>query len=98
MIIRVVRMHFRPEEATTFLSIFDANKDRIRHFPGCTHLELLKDVHSPSVFSTLSYWNKAEDLEAYRKSVLFREVWAGVKPLFSARPEAFSFTKFIEVG
>jgi quinol monooxygenase YgiN len=97
MIVRVVRMHFRPGETDRFLEIFNENKVAIRNFPGCTHLELLKDAHSQSTFTTLSYWRDSADLEAYRKSTLFSGVWTHVKKLFSGRPEAFTFTRFMEV-
>jgi heme oxygenase (mycobilin-producing) len=97
MIVRIVRMHFREEEVETFLGIFNSNKLAIRNFPGCTHLELLKDKVAPNTYTTLSHWNDAEDLEAYRKSELFEGVWAVVKKLFSARPEAFTLVKFIEL-
>lgn len=97
MLIRIVRMHFRAEEVDTFLSIFSEHKKKIGTFPGCTHLELLRDHGDPNCFATLSYWNGPSELEAYRKSELFAGVWGKVKPLFSARTEAFSLEKFMEV-
>jgi quinol monooxygenase YgiN len=90
MVVRVVRMHFRPEEIGAFLEIFNTNKEAIRAFPGCTYMELMRDVQSPSVLVTLSHWNSAEDLERYRHSPLFNAVWNKVKKLFSGRPEAFT--------
>src|SRR6478736_6528797 len=96
MIVRIVRMHFRASEVTTFLQIFEANKEAIRNFPGCTHLELLRDFSNQATFTTISHWNDAADLEEYRKSELFKGVWARVKVLFSENPQAFSLDKFIE--
>lgn len=90
-------MHFTEAGVELFLKIFETNKVAIRHVAGCSHLELLRDVHHPAVFSTLSHWQTAENLEAYRTSVLFEHVWAQVKPLFAARPQAFSLEKFIEL-
>jgi len=90
MFIRIVKMTFREDEVETFLENFNANKQSIRNFTGCTHLELLKDKNHPSLFFTYSYWEKEEDLENYRNSDLFKGVWSKVKPLFSEPAEAWS--------
>ena len=97
MIIRIVRMHFKDESVETFLEIFQKHKNAIRKVKGCTHLELLKDVNHPNVYTTLSHWKKDTDLEAYRNSDLFKEVWGKVKPLFTTHAQAFSLEKFIEL-
>src|SRR5688572_2014722 len=97
MIIRIVRMHFTEAGVEEFLTIFNQNKTAIRNFEGCTHLELLKDVNDPNTYTTLSYWEGAQHLEAYRKSELFASVWGRVKTLFSERSQAFSLEKFIEI-
>ena len=97
MIIRIVRMHFEDEGVEAFLEIFQIHKNAIRKAKGCTHLELLKDVNHPNVYTTLSHWKKAGDLEAYRNSELFKEVWGKVKPLFTTHAKAFSLEKFVEL-
>jgi heme-degrading monooxygenase HmoA len=97
MIIRVVRMHFTEAGVEEFLEIFHRNKIAIRNFPGCTHLQLLKDAEDETVYTTLSHWNDDESLEAYRKSELFGSVWGRVKTLFAERTQAFSLKKFIEL-
>ena len=97
MIIRIVRMHFTEAGVEEFLSIFNAHKEDIRNFPGCSHLELLRDFEDKTCYTTLSHWDKTESLNAYRKSKLFQEVWGQVKSLFSERSQAFSLEKFIEV-
>jgi len=80
-----------------FLEIFDKHKNAIRHFPGCSHLELLKDPTDPSCYTTLSHWDKLASLENYRNSELFSNIWKSVKPLFSQKTKAFSLEKFIEL-
>lgn len=90
-------MHFTEAGVDEFLDIFNRHKQAIRNFPGCTHLQLLKDADDPNCFSTLSHWNGPDDLENYRKSDLFGSVWGRVKTLFSERTQAFSLEKFIEV-
>jgi heme-degrading monooxygenase HmoA len=97
MIIRIVRMHFTPEGVNPFLEIFYQHKEAILHFPGCSHLQLLKDAKDPHCYTTLSYWDNPQSLENYRTSELFESVWSRVKPLFSKKTEAFSMVKFIEV-
>ncbi|HEY9005884.1 MAG TPA: antibiotic biosynthesis monooxygenase family protein [Ohtaekwangia sp.] len=97
MIIRIVRMHFTEAGVEEFLVIFNQNKQAIRNFEGCTHLELLKDTEDPTIFTTLSHWNGPENLEQYRKSELFDSVWGRVKTLFAERTQAFSLEKFIEL-
>ena len=75
MIIRIVRMHFTEAGVAEFLDIFDKHKTAIRDFPGCTHLELLRDQDDPNCFTTLSYWEHPSGLNSYRQSPLFEEVW-----------------------
>jgi quinol monooxygenase YgiN len=90
-------MHFPEAGVFEFLKIFHESQNAIRSFPGCTHLELLKDAKDPGCYTTLSHWIDDESLENYRKSELFGEIWTQVKPLFSGKTEAFSLHKFIEV-
>ena len=90
-------MHFTEAGVEEFLEIFNHNKEDIRNFPGCTHLQLLKDSHDPACYTTLSHWDHADSLDNYRKSELFGRVWGRVKTLFSERSQAFSLGKFIEL-
>lgn len=90
MITRVVRMTFRPDAIKQFLSIFNSSKEKIRSFPGCLKLELLRDSAEPCVFVTISHWAEAEDLENYRNSELFKSTWGKTRPLFSAKAMAYS--------
>jgi quinol monooxygenase YgiN len=83
-------MTFRTDSSETFLSIFERYKTHIRAAEGCTHLSLLRDIHSPHVFFTYSRWEAEHNLEAYRHSPIFGEVWPQVKPLFAAPAEAWT--------
>ncbi len=96
MLIRIVRMHFTEAGVEEFLEIFSAHRKMIATFPGCTHLELLRDHDDRNCFTTLSHWNGPSDLEAYRKSELFSKVWGQVKTLFSERSQAFSLERMTE--
>lgn len=90
MVVRIVKMTFRPDAVERFQELFEGWKPHIRNSPGCLHLELLHDVNDPRIFFTYSHWNKASDLEAYRLSEVFASVWPTVKPLFDAPAEAWT--------
>ena len=90
MLIRIVRMTFKPEKVDQFLEVFNTSKSKIRNFPGCNHLELHRDYHNEHIFSTYSHWDSDEELENYRHSDLFKDVWARTKVLFDDKPVAFS--------
>ncbi|UII24376.1 antibiotic biosynthesis monooxygenase [Fulvivirga ligni] len=90
MLIRIVRMTFKPESVETFLEVFNSSKNKIRSFPGCKHLELQRDYHNPNVYATYSHWEDDQALENYRHSELFKGVWAQTKIHFDDKPIAFS--------
>lgn len=91
MIKRIVKMTFREDAVETFLNeVFEHSKDRIRAFPGCQHMELLRQKNKPNVLFTLSFWDDEAALEAYRQSELFQNTWAKTKVLFAEKAEAWS--------
>ena len=90
MIVRIVKMSFREENIQDFLEIFEASKQKIRNFEGVEHLELLRQANAGNIFFTYSLWRSEKELENYRQSELFKEVWAKTKALFSAKAEAWS--------
>jgi len=90
LLIRIVRLTFRPEALDAFLTIFDASAPHIRAFPGCTHLALWQDEATPHILTTCSHWTDADALATYRRSALFKLTWAQTKPLFADAPLAFS--------
>lgn len=97
MLIRIVRMTFKKDEVDNFISLFESTKEKIRHFPGCQHLTLLRDYNEANIFSTFSIWESEEALNNYRNSALFGEVWKATKAKFSDKPIAFSNKEFIKV-
>ncbi|GAA4272117.1 antibiotic biosynthesis monooxygenase family protein [Aquimarina gracilis] len=90
MITRIVKMGFVPDKIEAFLEVFEQNKDKIRGFDGCMHVELLRDIHQSNQFFTYSHWESEEHLNNYRNSSLFKGVWANTKNKFSQKPEAWS--------
>lgn len=93
MFIRIVKLSFHPENVPAFLENFHQNKEHIRNFPGNTFLELYQDKANPSIFFTYSIWQEEQDLENYRHSELFQEVWTFTKALFNDKPQAWSVDK-----
>lgn len=93
MMVRVVKMTFRPEEVRPFELLFEGWRHRIITFPGCLHLQLLHDRTDPRVFMTYSVWRSPEDLEAYRNSEVFASVWPVVKRMFAQPAEAWSLDR-----
>lgn len=98
MIIRTVRMTFKPGKEEEFLQIFNGAKDQIRHFEGCHHLELWRDVDAPNIYTTYSHWENPAALEHYRHSELFKSTWAQTKQLFLEKAVAFSSEMVIKVS
>lgn len=88
---RIVKMTFRPDGVDHFMRVvFEQSKARIRAFPGCRHMELLRQVGQPNVLFTLSIWEGEEDLAAYRQSDFFKDTWAKTKALFAEKAEAWT--------
>lgn len=97
MFIRIVKMSFDPSKIDDFLAFFDTKKNDIRHFEGCEFLELYRDKTNDNNLFTYSYWNSEDDLENYRNSDLFKNVWAITKQSFNGRPEAWSVDKLVSL-
>ena len=90
MMIRIVKMTFDPAKVSEFEKLFEENKLKIRGVEGCNHLELLQDIKEKNIFFTYSFWQHPGNLEAYRQSELFNNVWTATKKLFNGKPEAWS--------
>lgn len=83
-------MGFDPEKIDEFLANFEANKENIRKFEGCRHLELLRDKDNTNRFFTYSHWKDETALDKYRNSELFKGIWVKTKAMFNEKPEAWS--------
>lgn len=93
MMIRIVQLTFADAHCAAFESLFETLRNDIRHFPGCSHLELWKDRSRPGVYCTYSTWSGPEALDEYRHSDLFAKTWSTIKPWFSGKPEAWSLDR-----
>ncbi|HEX8270652.1 MAG TPA: antibiotic biosynthesis monooxygenase family protein [Flavobacterium sp.] len=97
MFIRIVKLSFHQEHIPAFLANFDLIKEKIRNAPGNRLLELYRDKENSGIFFTYSYWESEADLENYRQSELFYDVWSYTKKLFNDKPEAWSVDKLVSV-
>lgn len=93
MFIRIVKLSFHEENIPAFLENFETVKERIRSASGNQLLELYQDKNNKNIFFTYSYWETEQDLENYRTSVFFNEVWSFTKKLFNDKPQAWSVDK-----
>ncbi|GLB52447.1 antibiotic biosynthesis monooxygenase [Neptunitalea chrysea] len=98
MFIRIVKLTFQPEKVEEFKAMFEAKKELIRNFEGCEFLELYQDKNEPHIFFTYSYWQDEADLENYRNSDLFKEVWKTTKAWFGNKAEAWSVDKLVSLA
>ena len=98
MFTRIVKMEFEEENISSFLSNFETVKEKIRSFPGCTFLELYQDKNDSTIFFTYSKWENESDLENYRNSDLFKNVWATTKPMFRSKAQAWSVDTLHSLG
>ena len=97
MFVRIVKMGFQPDKIDAFFENFEAKKNQIRNFEGCSFLELYRDKNNTNQFFTYSYWEDEAALEKYRQSELFQKVWAQTKVWFSKKPEAWSVDKVVSL-
>ena len=97
MIIRIVKLSFHAEYISNFKTIFEENKQKIVSQKGCNRLEMLKDIKDVNVIFTYSCWDSEDDLNNYRNSEVFKDVWSKSKILFNKKPEAWSTKKINEV-
>jgi quinol monooxygenase YgiN len=90
-------MKFKKEKVTDFITHFDSVKEKVRHQPGCHQVILLQDKKDHTVFFTYSLWENQSDLNLYRNSDFFKEVWVQTKQLFDGKPEAWSVDELIKL-
>lgn len=90
MLLRIVKMEFAPAQVEAFDDLFTQTRARIEAMPGCRQVLLLKGHDEVPIRTTLSWWERDSDLQAYRKSALFGEVWPKTKAMFSVPPVAWS--------
>jgi len=90
MITRIVKLVIDPSKKEIFISIFKENNHYIKASPGCVGVQLLQDEKYDNIFFTYSHWEAESDLNNYRKSSIFGEIWKATKATFCGLPEAWT--------
>ena len=90
MLHRIVKMVFREEKAEEFANYVKTITSKIASFEGCHGVKVLRDINNPNIFFTYSYWDSEKDLENYRHSELFKEVWPYTRTMFAERAQAWT--------
>lgn len=90
MITRIVKLTLKEENCSAFEQLFKNQNQAIKNQNGCIDVKLVKDINKIGVFFTISKWNSEKDLNAYRHSELFQDIWPTIKPMFAAKAEAWS--------
>lgn len=90
MVIRLVELSIQKDKLPIAKKLLDDVAPKVRNSPGCTHLRILMDLHKTAHITTYSHWNSEADLNAYRKSDVFKNFWAQIKPLFAVSAKAWS--------
>lgn len=90
MVVRIVKMSFRPEACDDFIELFETYRKHIRAAEGCLSLQMLREHPDSNVFFTYSTWKDESFIELYKQSDTFGVVWPKTKRLFSAPAEAWT--------
>jgi len=98
MLVRIVKLSLQEDKVDAFLANFEQQKQHIRNFKGCQFLELYQQKDAQNVFFTYSYWVDEAALNHYRNSDLFKGIWSITKPMFNAKPEAWSVDKLVSLA
>lgn len=89
-ITRIVKMTFNHEKSADFEAYFLTIKDKVAGQPGCNGVKLLKQKGETGVFFTYSHWDSESDLNNYRQTEIFGQIWPTVKNWFANKAEAWT--------
>ena len=63
-----------------------------------SYLELYQDKNNPDIFFTYSRWEDETDLENYRTSDFFKNVWTTTKPMFRSKTQVWNVDTLHHLG
>jgi len=89
-ITRIVKLTFKPEHISDFETFYATIRDKVASQPGCNGVTFLKEQNNTGVFFTYSNWNSEEDLNTYRNTPVFGQIWPTIKVWFGAKAEAWT--------
>ncbi len=86
-------MTFQADKCDEFQDFVTTIVDTIASFKGCHKVEILRDVNQRNIFFSYSLWDSEDDLNNYRHSEKFKEIWTKTKQMFSEKTIAWSTEK-----
>jgi len=89
-ITRIVKLTFKPEHITDFETYYETIRTKVAGQPGCNGVTFLKEQNNTGVFFTYSKWDSEVDLNNYRGTEVFGQIWPTVKNWFGAKAEAWT--------
>ncbi len=89
-ITRIVKLTFKPEHISDFEAYYATIRSEVAGQPGCNGVTFLKEQGNTGVFFTYSKWNSVNDLNNYRNTEVFGQIWPTVKNWFRAKAEAWA--------
>src|SRR5436190_4602276 len=94
MITRLVKLTLIPAEINVFIDLFMQSEANINSSPGCRMLKIYKDINKSHIIFTYSEWDSETDLNNYRNSEFFKDLWSKAKTCFSAPAQAWSLDEY----
>ncbi len=90
MVSRLVELQLKAENIDKAKILLSDIAPQVKAMPGCSHLEILMDLHDRCHITTYSHWDSEADLDTYRQTDTFKNFWAEVKPMFAKPAKAWS--------
>lgn len=90
MITRIVKMVFQEDKTDIFKEFSKTIVNKIASSKGCHKVNILQDKNNKNTFFSYSLWDSEDDLNNYRSSELFIDIWSKTKVMFADKPLAWS--------
>lgn len=90
MIVRIVKMVFKPDAVEPFKLFFDQIKTKVASYRGCQHMILMQGKQDKHILFTYSIWDDEDALNRYRDSETFTHIWTETKKGFAEKAEAWT--------
>ncbi|MBI4648104.1 MAG: antibiotic biosynthesis monooxygenase [Bacteroidia bacterium] len=90
MITRIVKVSVHDSKIDDFVSFMESVRDHMLAFNGCEHWEVLNDKTNKNIFFSYSIWKSEKELEAYKYSTLYKQIWSTCKQWFTKESQAWT--------
>ena len=83
-------MVFIEEKSAKFREHSKTIVNKISKSKGCHKVEILQDINDRNIFFSYSHWSSEEDLNNYRNSEMFKNIWGELRKMFAKKTQAWS--------